>query len=531
MTVPHWTFKPTVSVLVPVFNHGQYLKKSIESIVNQGLESKISIKIKILNDGSTQDIQTHIKDILELDIIQYREKENEGLATTLDKLYEWELLDDSPSDFLTWHSADNIYLKNSLSTLCSHLHAYPELDFTYSNVQLINDAGDPINNSEYRKNDQTFSDKSILNLEYPCGSLLDFSDNFINACFLERRSSANISTRFKKEHNGFEDYIHWLDLACLGKGAHIGIKDALYQYRLHSDSLTEKLEITKNPNNTLQSLQNTERLKAVQKNKLVEKTILDLMNREEELKQTLPKESPDHSSLCLEYQKIVTKSYRSLYGNEVILPGGYSVPEVLLRARNRYLGLFQEGYKDFGRAIILLPNDISSSKKNILNLIHQNKDLGLILFASSELTRSNADSIYLESNLSPNLRIVDCRNLSEPLDLLNSLGSVDCVFSVISFMDKIDTSDLSLLDQLGLEIALSAATKRPIFAPITQTKQLLGPLPNCYPWHHSDPLPKNIPSLKNDLTNAHLDSILRLLSPHQALKKQIYCLSYNMPQQ
>lgn len=70
---------PKVSVIVPVYNVEKYLKKSLESLVNQTLDD---IEIIVINDGSTD----NSKEILDLykekysKKIKYLEKENGGLS-------------------------------------------------------------------------------------------------------------------------------------------------------------------------------------------------------------------------------------------------------------------------------------------------------------------------------------------------------------------------------------------------------------------------------------------------------------------
>ena len=59
--------KVKVSVIVPVFNVGDYLSTSLDSILNQSLED---IEIICINDGSTDDslkiLENYAKKITEL---------------------------------------------------------------------------------------------------------------------------------------------------------------------------------------------------------------------------------------------------------------------------------------------------------------------------------------------------------------------------------------------------------------------------------------------------------------------------------
>lgn len=70
---------PKVSVIVPVYNVEQYIKKCLETLVNQTLEE---IEIIIVNDGATDNSKMYIQTFLEKypQKIIYLEKENGGLS-------------------------------------------------------------------------------------------------------------------------------------------------------------------------------------------------------------------------------------------------------------------------------------------------------------------------------------------------------------------------------------------------------------------------------------------------------------------
>lgn len=67
----------TVSVIVPIYNTGKYLKKCLDSIVSQTLSS---IEIILVNDGSTDDCESICRDYLDDERVHYIFKSNEGLA-------------------------------------------------------------------------------------------------------------------------------------------------------------------------------------------------------------------------------------------------------------------------------------------------------------------------------------------------------------------------------------------------------------------------------------------------------------------
>lgn len=75
---------PKVSVIVPVYNTEKYLRKCIESLVNQTLED---IEIVIINDGSKDSSEDIIKEYIKRypDKFVYRYQENSGQAVARNK--------------------------------------------------------------------------------------------------------------------------------------------------------------------------------------------------------------------------------------------------------------------------------------------------------------------------------------------------------------------------------------------------------------------------------------------------------------
>jgi glycosyltransferase involved in cell wall biosynthesis len=72
--------KPRVSIIVPIYNKASFLKKSINSILQQ---TEKNIEIILVDDGSTDNSPEICKEFAERDSrILYKRKENEGLTAT-----------------------------------------------------------------------------------------------------------------------------------------------------------------------------------------------------------------------------------------------------------------------------------------------------------------------------------------------------------------------------------------------------------------------------------------------------------------
>lgn len=126
-----------ISVIVPVYNTGKYIKRCLDSIVNQTIESEI--EIIVINDGSTDDSDERIKEyIRKKDCkakIKYYSKENEGIAKTRNFGIE-----KATGDYILFVDSDD-YIK---SELIEKLQPYIEqkIDLIKFKLQKVNQNGE-----------------------------------------------------------------------------------------------------------------------------------------------------------------------------------------------------------------------------------------------------------------------------------------------------------------------------------------------------------------------------------------------------
>ena len=227
---------PLVSVILPVYNHAEYITKAIQSVLSQD----IAFELIIVDDGSTDDISGAVRSYLSDPRIHFYRKTNGGLASALNFGFK-----EAVAPFWTWTSADNLYLPGALQELAQTLVENPLTPLAYGNVELIDEKGKLLKESNYRLSDQIALNPHsgvLLNLPREGQTLFDLDDNFINSCFLYRRSFANLAGSYSKPLNGVEDYEYWLKLTAFVTPLHTKSSKALYQYRLHTNSLTGTLD-------------------------------------------------------------------------------------------------------------------------------------------------------------------------------------------------------------------------------------------------------------------------------------------------
>ena len=228
---------PLISVILPCYNHGKFLKSAIKSVFSN---CSRSLELIIINDGSTDNTLSELDQFKNDPRVTIINQQNIGLAESLNKGFSL-----AKGNYLTWTSADNLYKNHALDKLSNFLDCNPNIDFVYSDVQLIDDDSNSLINSSYRIANQDPQNSSILRLPREPETLALYADNFINACFMYRSWIPKELGGYKKELLGYEDYEYWLRILVTGQISHIGIDDVLYKYRIHQQSLTGQLNSDK----------------------------------------------------------------------------------------------------------------------------------------------------------------------------------------------------------------------------------------------------------------------------------------------
>lgn len=146
--------KPLVSVIIPVYNVENYLKRCIDSIINQSLKN---IEIILIDDGSLDSSSKICDEYLTLDErIKVVHKQNEGLGMARNTG-----IDIAVGKYIAFVDSDD-YIEDNMYELL-----YNKAKLTNSNVVFCNSVwegvkGDRINIVDFEQ-DRTFSD-NIINL-------------------------------------------------------------------------------------------------------------------------------------------------------------------------------------------------------------------------------------------------------------------------------------------------------------------------------------------------------------------------------
>lgn len=220
-----------ISVLIPVYNAESFLEESINSILNQTFTD---FELLIGDDGSTDRSLDIVSSFQDKRIILIKNKKNEGVANTLNKL-----LEAAKGEFIAVQHSDDISSPFRIEKQLRFLEKNSDVGLCGSNVSIFGKKKSrlyfPLKDNEIR-------------------AYMIFNNPFIHPAVMFKRSlfeDANI--RYNQYFFPAEDYDLWFKLSLITKLANIPERLLLYRChennasRLKENLLIEKaIEIRKN---------------------------------------------------------------------------------------------------------------------------------------------------------------------------------------------------------------------------------------------------------------------------------------------
>lgn len=127
-------FIPKVSIIIPVYNGGNYLREAILSALAQTYSN---IEIIVVNDGSNDNGKTRNIALAFKDTIHYIEKENGGVSTALN-----EGIAQMTGEYFSWLSHDDRYKPDKIKSQIELLSQLEDkTTIIYSGYELIDETG------------------------------------------------------------------------------------------------------------------------------------------------------------------------------------------------------------------------------------------------------------------------------------------------------------------------------------------------------------------------------------------------------
>ena len=222
-----------VSVVIPVYNGKQYLKKAIESVVRQTLPAD---EIIVIDDGSTDDSALVIAELAKVYPLKFFQKENGGQSSA--RNYGVSV---SSGELIAFLDQDDIWYPNHIEELVRPFlkNFYPEIGWVYSTVDEIGE------------NDQLYCIDSLAygasvhpkKTIYECLA----TDMFVipSATIVSRKAFDDVGG-FDEQLSGYEDDDLFVRIFSKGYG-NVFINKSTSQWRTHrtSCSRSSKMAISR----------------------------------------------------------------------------------------------------------------------------------------------------------------------------------------------------------------------------------------------------------------------------------------------
>jgi glycosyltransferase involved in cell wall biosynthesis len=198
-----------VSIVLPTYNGARYLRRSIDSCLNQ---THSNIELIVVDDGSTDDTPSIVASAGDERMAYLRHEENRGLSTALNTGFA-----KATGDYLTWTSDDNFYAENAIERMLSFLRNGKH-DFVYCDF--------------YKFTRDDMSDLQVVKLPDDPGL---HEQNHVGPCFLYSRQVNQSVGDYSQDTALAEDYDYWIRVSKRFSMHHF--TEPLYFYRHHLASL------------------------------------------------------------------------------------------------------------------------------------------------------------------------------------------------------------------------------------------------------------------------------------------------------
>jgi glycosyltransferase involved in cell wall biosynthesis len=203
--------EPLVTVLMPVYNAGPYLKDSIHSILHQSYKN---IEFLIVNDGSTDKSAQVISSFTDKRIRVISNYGNKGLVFSLNQG-----LKEAKGEYIARMDADDIALRERLRKQINFLIAHPEISICGASIEAFD---------EEEENEVYFYPQT----HEECVVHLLFNTCFAHPTVIFRKSEIEkYNIQYKAEFFPAEDFELWS--ANGDKLKYANLPEVLYKYRVH----------------------------------------------------------------------------------------------------------------------------------------------------------------------------------------------------------------------------------------------------------------------------------------------------------
>lgn len=215
--------KPLVSVIIPCYNHENFVQDCIQSVIDQTYEN---IELIIIDDGSKDNSVHKIQEMTSLCDerfvqFEFRHRPNKGLCNTLNEALEW-----CQGEYYSVIASDDIMLKNKTAIQVEFLNKNKSVLAVFGGIKLIDENNREL--SERLSQSEIYDFRKIIMHEHD----LPAPTQMIRLNALREVGGYNPNILI-------EDWYMWLKLSSIGNLYYMN--ELLCLYRQHDNNISKNI--------------------------------------------------------------------------------------------------------------------------------------------------------------------------------------------------------------------------------------------------------------------------------------------------
>ncbi|MDT0198984.1 MULTISPECIES: glycosyltransferase [unclassified Acinetobacter] len=220
--------QPLVSVVIPCYNHENFVQDSIQSVIDQTYQN---IELIIIDDGSKDGSVEKVQEMLpackeRFVRFEFRHRTNKGLSATLNEALEW-----CEGEYYSAFASDDIMLSQKIEVQVGFFNESFNSNIlgVFGGYELIDQYNNILNTSLKKYEEYAFNEIFMHQFELPApSSLLKIS---------KVREIGGYDPNIK-----IEDWYMWLKMTESG-GKLVYLPKILCRYRSHLNNFSKNIEV------------------------------------------------------------------------------------------------------------------------------------------------------------------------------------------------------------------------------------------------------------------------------------------------
>jgi glycosyltransferase involved in cell wall biosynthesis len=208
--------QPKISVLMPVYNGGKYIREAIDSVLNQTF---VDFELIVVNDGSTDDTQDQLNTYHDSRIRVFNQK-NGGVSAALNTG-----LKHANARYIARFDADDVCYPNRLEKQYQFMEEHPDFVLIGSDADYMSEQGEFL----FKYINIGHSNEEIQ------ARIKDYCP-FVHSSVFYRRDIIIECGSYEVNAHTFEDYFLWLKVVTKGKT--LNFQEPLIKVRFNAASVT-----------------------------------------------------------------------------------------------------------------------------------------------------------------------------------------------------------------------------------------------------------------------------------------------------